>query len=202
MRNLFSLPALLLVILVSGCATTPKEPELPLELRQILWEARYKELQQMNHWQLMGRLGLRVPDQSGSMSVEWLQNQQDFTVYLDGPLGQSLAKIVSNGQGIVVEADGKRYQGRTPEALLFSLTGWQLPVSYLRFWIQGVPVPGIQETSMQLDNKGQLSHLQQAGWTIDYLEYQSQSPVSLPGRIRVKKDDVQMTLVARRWQVK
>ncbi|AMO57776.1 lipoprotein insertase outer membrane protein LolB [Endozoicomonas montiporae] len=202
MRNLFALPVLLLVIMISGCATAPKEPDLPLELRQTLWETRYKELQRMDHWQLVGRLGLRVPGQSGSMSVEWLQNQQSFTVYLDGPLGQSLAKIESSELGILVEADGKRYQGSTPESLLYDLTGWQLPVSYLRFWVQGMPVPDIQQTSMQLDNQGQLSHLQQAGWTIDYLEYQSQSPVSLPGRIRVIKDDIQLTLVARRWQLK
>lgn len=202
MRNLLSLPALLLIILVSGCATAPKEPELPLELRQSLWENRHKQLQQVNQWELMGRLGLRVPDQSGSMSVEWLQNRQNFTVYLDGPLGQSLAKIERSDQGIVVEADGRRYEGRTPEALLYDITGWQLPVSYLRFWVQGMPVPDIQAGSMKLDNRGQLSHLQQAGWTIEYLEYQNQSPVSLPGRIRVVRDNVQMTLVARRWQVK
>ena len=202
MRNLLSLPALLLIILVSGCATTPKEPELPLDLRQSLWEARHKQLQQMNHWELVGRLGLQVPDQSGSMSVEWLQNQQNFTVYLDGPLGQSLARIERSDQGIVVEADGKRYEGRTPEALLFNITGWQLPVSYLRFWVQGMPVPDIQAGAMQLDNQGQLLHLQQAGWMIEYLEYRNQSPVSLPGRIRVVRDNIQMTLVARRWQVK
>ena len=202
MRNLLSLPVLLLVIMISGCTTAPKQPELPLEIRQTLWETRYKELQQLDQWQLVGRLGLRVPDQSGSMSVEWLQNRQDFTVYLDGPLGQSLAKIESTERGILVEADGQRYQGRTAESLLYDLTGWQLPVSYLRFWVQGMPVPGIQETSVQLDNQGQLLQLQQAGWTIEYLEYRKQSPVSLPGRVRVIKDDVQMTLVARRWQVK
>ena len=202
MRNFLSLPVLLLIIMISGCATTPKEPELPLELRQQLWDVRHKKLQQINHWQLMGRLGLQVPGQSGSMSIEWLQNQQDFTVYLDGPLGQSLAKIEQSDSGIVVEAEGKRYQGATPEALLYNITGWLLPVSYLRFWVQGMPVPGGTQIGMQLDNQGRIIQLSQAGWTIEYLEYQNNPPVALPGRIRVKKDKIQMTLVARRWQVK
>lgn len=202
MRNLFSLPLLLLIALVSGCATAPKEPELPQHLKEQLWDARVKELEGINHWRMVGRLGLKVPGQSGSMSVEWLQQQQGYTIYLDGPLGKSLAKIDSSGGKIQVEASGQKYTGQSPEMLLYELTGWLLPVSFLRYWVQGMPVPGVPGTTMKLDNHGQLAQLQQAGWTIEYLEYRKQSPVSLPGRIRVKKDDIQMMLVARSWQVK
>lgn len=201
MRNLFLLPLFLLIVLVSGCATAPQEPELSRQMKEQLRDVRMKELEAVSHWQMTGRLGLRVPGQSGSMSVEWLQNQQDYTIYLDGPLGKSLAKIESSVGEIQVEASGQKYTGQSPEILLYEITGWQLPVSFLRYWVQGMPVPGAPGTTMELDNHGQLVQLQQAGWTVEYLEYQKPSTVSLPRRMRVTKDNIQMTLVARSWQL-
>ena len=171
-------------------------------MKEQLWDTRIKELAAADHWQMTGRLGLKVPDQSGSMSVEWLQKHQDYTIYLDGPLGKSLAKIERDASGIKVEASGQRYTGQTPEVLLYNITGWQLPVSYLRYWVQGMPVPTIPGTAMELDNHGQLSRLEQAGWTIEYLDYRNEAPVSLPSRIRITRGDIQLTLVARSWQLK
>lgn len=207
MRNYFSYFALLLIVMISGCTTVPKEPNLPQAFKEGLWQARLSELKTITQWKMLGRLGLRLPDQSGSMSVEWLQKQQDFIVYLDGPLGKSLAKIEQDALGVVVEASGKRYEGHSPEMLLYELTGWMLPVSYLRYWVQGMPVPEVAGTTMLLDNKGQLQQLQQAGWTIDYLDYEALDykaniPVSLPGRIKIVKNDIEMTLVARSWKLK
>ena len=201
MVNRRFLPVIFLIVVLGGCSVTPEQPDVPLKQRQSLWASRNHQLQQIDHWQMIGRLGLRMGEQSGSMSVEWQQNNNDYVVYLDGPLGKSLARIERNQQGVQVEADGKRYQGQTPESLLYAITGWQLPVSYLRYWVQGRPVPGDNDNTVTLDNRGQLTQLNQAGWTIHYLDYQTVQPVSLPGRIRIEKDDIRMTLVVKHWKL-
>ena len=202
MGNPFNFTWLLLIVLVSGCSTIPKtEVNIPESGRQRLWEARQIQLTQFNDWQLEGRLGLRVPGQSGSMSMEWRQVGEAYTVYLDGPLGQSIAKIEGKPERVQLEASGERYKGQSPEQLLFELTGWNLPVSLLRYWVMGMPSP-VGYSTLKLNNQGNPSLISQQGWTVEYLQYKDFSGVTMPSRLKIRQGEVQATLVARSWRLK
>lgn len=196
--------ALLMIfaLILSGCAIAPKpEKGLSEAQRQSLWQVHQKQLRGLGHWNLKGRMGLRVPGDSGTLSLEWQQNKESYLIYLDGPLGQSVAKISGQPGFVALEASGKRYQDRNPEKLLFELTGWDLPVSLLRYWVMGLPSPESKAIT-QLNNRGYPELIVQKGWQVEYLQYKDFSGVTLPVRIKIRQDGVQATLFARSWQLK
>ncbi|WP_252178968.1 lipoprotein insertase outer membrane protein LolB [Endozoicomonas sp. 4G] len=189
-------------LLLSGCVTAPKpEKGLSEAQRQSLWQAHQKQLKALDHWHLKGRLGLRVPGDSGALSLEWQQNKERYLIYLDGPLGQSVAKINGQPGSVELEASGKRYRDQNPEKLLFELTGWDLPVSLLRYWVMGLPSPG-SRASIRLNNQGYPELMTQQGWQVEYLQYKDFSGITLPARIKVRQGEVEATLFARTWQLK
>ena len=188
MQKLLLIPVLSFLLLLGGCASKPPAPQLSMEQRQLLWESHRQQIMELTSWRLEGRLGLRVPGQSGSMSVDWKQNSHDYTIYLDGPLGQSLAKVQGRDGGVTVEASGEKFSGHSPEQLLRQVTGWDLPVSHLRYWVLGLPDPGAP-FDLMLDNTGNPSVLRQSGWIIEYQLFRPQESVadacpheSSPGR--------------------
>ncbi len=197
--------AVLCFVLVSGCATTPK-PQIVVseQARQQLWQENRQKREQMINWQLTGRMGLRVPGESGTLSLEWLQEKAGYKLYLDGPLGTSVARIEGSQAGITLWADGKKYQGNSPETLLLKLTGWDLPVSLLRYWIVGIPAPKSaqgSEQSLQLNNQGLAEKINQNGWQVEYTAYKNFKGVTLPSRLRVSRGDIKVTLSIRKWLV-
>lgn len=186
---------------LAGCVSTPEpEKELSQAQRQSLWQVHKKQLVALDHWHLKGRLGLSVPGDSGTLSLEWQQNKESYLIYLDGPLGQSVAKINGQPGSVALEASGKRYHDQNPEKLLSELTGWDLPVSLLRYWIMGLPSPE-SHASIQLNNQGHPDLITQQGWQVEYLQYKEFSGITLPVRIKVRQGEVQATLFARSWQL-
>ena len=200
MQKLLLLPALSFLLLLGGCASRPPEPQLNMEQRQLLWESHRQQIMELTSWRLEGRLGLRVSGQSGAMSVDWQQNSSDYTIYLDGPLGQSLARVQGHRDGVTVEASGEKYSGHSPEQLLRQVTGWDLPVSHLRYWVLGLPDPSAP-FDLLLDNSGNPSVLTQSGWVIEYQLFRPQNQLPMPARMKVRQGDIQMTLVTRNWQL-
>ncbi len=193
---------MLFAFLLSGCVTTPKpEKSLSESQRQSLWKSHQLQLGALDSWSLKGRLGLRVPGKSGTLSLEWQQTKNQYLIYLDGPLGQSVAKINGQPGSVELEASGQRYQGQNPESLLFELTGWDLPVSLLRYWVMGLPSPE-SDASIQLNNQGYPALISQQGWQVEYLQYKDFSDITLPVRIKVRQGEVQATLFVRSWQLK
>lgn len=191
--------ALLFAIILSGCSTVPEvAPERSESQKQQLWSQYQEQRQKLVNWSLEGRMGLRVPGDSGSLSVEWLQKDSAYTIYLDGPLGQSIARIEGNESGVLLEASGKRHSGQNPEQLLYQLTGWDLPVSSLRYWVLGLPVPSY-DAKVQLNNDGQASLISQLGWTVEYVKYKEVPEGVMPFRMKVSQGDIQVTLVVSRW---
>ncbi|WP_062266980.1 lipoprotein insertase outer membrane protein LolB [Endozoicomonas arenosclerae] len=189
------------VAFLSGCASTPKpEQALSEQERQARWQFHQQQLAMLDDWNLKGRMGLRVPGQSGSLSLEWQQSTARYRIYLDGPLGQSVAKIEGTEDHVELEASGQKYQGRNPEALLFELTGWDLPVSLLRYWVVGLPSPHSQ-SNVQLNSQGYPERISQQGWQVEYLQYKDFAGITLPARIKVRQGEVQATLVAKSWQL-
>jgi outer membrane lipoprotein LolB len=133
--------------------------------------------------------------------MEWKQLGTYYTIYLDGPLGQAIAKIEGKPEGVQLEASGERYKGQNPEQLLFELTGWDFPVSLLRYWVMGMPSPA-GESTLKLNNQGNPLLINQQGWTVEYLQYKDFSGITMPSRMKIRQGEVQATLVARSWQLK
>ena len=194
--------ALIVMLLLVGCSSvTTIPPELSLSEKERLWQENRQQLELLDTWSLIGRLGLTVPDRSGSMSIEWSQAPQQYSIYLDGPFGQSLAQIQGDRSGVSAKiSDGERVEGPTPEYLMLQLTGWNFPVSNLKFWVKGLPAPG-DDAEVSLNSQGYPQQILQQGWQIDYLSYRPESVGLMPVRLKASNGDVRITLVVRTWQL-
>lgn len=75
---------------------------------------------------------ITTSESSQRLTIYWRQNQQNFEILLNGTLGTSVARLVSDGDAHYIDVPGKSRQfAASPAALLFETTGLKLPVETL-----------------------------------------------------------------------
>ena len=198
--RLNTLLAVALLLLASGCSTfTPREV-LQGQGNAQAWQVHKTQTSQIDGWQISGKLGIRAPQDSGSGTLFWLQRQDYFDIRLSGPLGRGAARLTGREGNVLLEvANQGRYEAESPEALLEEQLGWRLPVSYLFWWVRGLPAPD-SRSRVTLDNDSHLARLEQDGWQLQYLSYVEQNGYRLPERIKLHGTDLDITLVIKDWQ--
>jgi outer membrane lipoprotein LolB len=193
------LALLFLVVAVAGCATAPPAPDTTQ--RQSAWAQRIAELSGQERWQLTARIAVRTPEDGWSASLRWRQSGDAYRVDVWGPLGRTLARLDGGVDGVALRTSDGMYQAPSPEQLLLSELGWQLPVSGMRHWIRGLPSPQGPVDGLELDEIGRPERLQQAGWDVSFPEYQGYGVDALPGRVVLVRDPVHIRLSAEGWGV-
>ncbi|GAB6386500.1 lipoprotein insertase outer membrane protein LolB [Stutzerimonas marianensis] len=197
MRNLLTYALALLLV---GCAglgpqETVEGPGNPQD-----WTAHKARISEIDGWQISGKIGIRAPQDSGSGTLFWLQRQDYFDIRLSGPLGHGATRLTGRPDTVALEVAGQgRFEADSPEALVETQLGWQLPVSNLLWWIRGLPAPD-SRSRIALDSEGRLASLLQDGWDVQYLAYGEEDGYALPTRIKLAGRDLQVTLVVKDWQ--
>jgi outer membrane lipoprotein LolB len=97
-------------------------------------------------------------------------------------------------------SDGKTYNAKSPEQLLASQWRFHLPVSNMKYWIRGIPVPGMAANT-SFDHYGRLNTLTQQGWRIDYLAYTNVGGVDLPERLSITSPTLKVRIIVYQWNV-
>lgn len=193
--------AFTVLLVVSGCV---HQPQIPLGS----WNERQTQLQQLNHWQVTGKLGVRVPGDSGSANLRWRQTAADYTIDLSGPLGSG--RTVINGQQGEVslqQAGEPPHTAATAEELILYSTGWTIPVTQLIYWVRALPAPKQKVTHWEKNAEDQLTLLEQAGWRIQYSQYTAvtsaagNESILLPRRVVAEYGEARLTLIIREWQL-
>ncbi|MHB1187262.1 lipoprotein insertase outer membrane protein LolB [Thiobacillus sp.] len=178
--------AALLALVLGGCAALPPAPpaalEAPLQAR----------------WTLQGRIGVQSGEQSLSGQIHWQHRMERDEVLMTSPLGQGMARIVRDAEGVALERPNQpTRRASDAESLTREALGYALPVAGLTWWVQGHPDPGSAFESTQ-DAGGRIAQLRQNGWVIDYLQYAADAR---PRRMVVTREGLQIRLVADSWQV-
>ena len=182
-----------------GCSLTPQQPDAVGALNQQQWRQHSRALEPINKWELTGKLGLRSPAQSGSAMLTWYQDKNYFDIRLNGPLGQGATRLSGQPGRVRLDISSKgSFVSSSAEALMQHELGWSLPVEYLLSWAKGLPVKKLAFNA-QYDQQSRLAELNQAGWKIEYLDYQSDAPGALPTRMKVQGNQLQLTLVIKEW---
>lgn len=199
MRLRHSLVVLALALL-AGCAGLGPREAVQGTGSPEQWNAHKASLNRIDGWEINGKVGIRAPQDSGSGTLYWLQRQDYYDIRLSGPLGRGAARLTGHpGQVSLEVANQGRYQASTPEELVKAQLGWNLPVSHLVYWVRGLPAPG-SPSKVTLDGDSRLAHLEQDGWSIDYTRYSEQGAYTLPERIKLQGQDLDVTLVIKDWQ--
>lgn len=185
---------------LAGCVTRNSHESVQGNGSPALWQAHKQQLSALDAWQIDGKVGIRAPKDSGSGTLSWLQRQDYYDIRLSGPLGRGAARLTGRPGKVALEVAGQgQFEAATPEELLETQMGWQLPVSHLVWWIRGLPAPDTQST-LTLDTDSRLKNLQQDGWNVEYLSYVEQNGYWLPERVKLHGQNLDVTLVVKDWQ--
>ena len=198
-RPLRSLAFLLLALLLHGCALLqPPSPPPPPAGTQIDWLDHLRSLTLLQEWQLKGKIGVRTRNDGGSAYLDWNQAEDSFYIILSGPLGQGTTIVSGNATGARLEQSDGIFLAESPDQLVQEHTGWHIPIAHLLYWIKGMPAPG-DTPSLTHNALGTLATLQQGGWQLDYDQYSPELGTLLPHKIRIRKDDLKVTLIIKQW---
>jgi outer membrane lipoprotein LolB len=201
MKNLTTtarwLAASAMLALLAGCAAPTTLPDA--ERTAAVWEAQQEQLAALDTWILVGKAGLRTPQESTSANLDWSQHPHYYRMLISGPFGSGRNLLEGReGRFSLTNADG-RFVAETPEALMQEQLGWSLPVSSLSDWIRGLPA-GHSQYQLEHDDSGFPQRLRQDGWDIDYRDWIQVESLWLPRRLIMEYDDLRVTLVVTEWR--
>lgn len=197
MKKIFLL--LTLSLIMTGCSLIPRT-QAPEPTSTTSWEEHQAIINQIDHWNTAGKIGIRTPDDSQSASLSWNQNQQAYNISLKGPLGQGGATISGDQYSSTLEIPGEQpLAAGSPEELLSLRLGWEIPVKDAQYWIKGIPSPNSNYDLTLADNR--LAKLTQQGWDIEYQSYVEGSKTSLPRKLTMTREELKLTLILRNWRI-
>lgn len=198
-------------LVLTACSSQPKPATSGSVMKAAnpegAWAERQRVLAQMQQWQLKGRVGLQLREQSWSFGLDWAQrNSRQYEMQIQNPLtGGLMATVLETGSQVTLKAaDGKVYQDTDAERLLARQLKMNLPLKNLQYWARGLPSPNVAVDAVKLDAAGRPTRLQQAGWVVDYASYEGNGTQALPSKIQLEKasERVKAKLVAKEWKTR
>lgn len=195
----------LLSTLLLGCSSTAIQ--LTGEKRQLAWQNHLRQLNSSPHWSLRGRVALRTDDKGWQANLSWEKSEREQRIQLTGPFGGGMVSLRQNQNGAVLkDSRGNEFADSDTEGLLQQVTGWQLPINGLQYWIRGQAMPD-KTANLELDGRGRLKRLKQNDWDIRYLAYARYGALQLPRRIFMSREvndgsgqKLEIRLALNNWQ--
>lgn len=195
---------LLTVLVLSGCAAPEIRP-VPVDAN-LAWQQRQQVLHNFHSWDLHARIAMHYGNEGGQADLFWAHSFTRNDIRLVGPWGKGLVRLKFDPQSAeLTDNTGQTIPGNDAAILLYQATGWIIPVSKLDTWVLGMPVS--ESAEIHLDKYGRLQSLVEAGWKIEYQEYQFFDNRELPRRLTLSQrgengeQTVSVKLVIGRWQV-
>ena len=185
---------LALGIILSKCSTTT------IDLSNHNWQGQRVLLEKTSDWQLRGRVNVRYQNESYTPRIQWQQQGDNYRIRLWGTFNAGNTLITGEPKLVTMEHDGDSITANTPEELVLDNLGYELPISYLEFWIRSLPAPG-SDAELEFSAQNQLSKIRQDEWEIAYLDMRQFDGVILPRRVEITgpKNDMRLRFVGLSW---
>ncbi len=148
---------------------------------------------------LNGRVSIKHLETRNSAGLHWTHQSQSDEILLLNPLGQTAARVYRDDGNATLDTGDKHYQDVDAGSLMEQVLGWHLPLNGLHHWALGMADPESPAQIERADN-GQISVLHQDGWDVSYLRYADGKPDSLPSRIQLNHEDLQIQLLIDEWE--
>lgn len=187
MKTLMRLSLIIFALLPGGCAllspqtvVRPAQPEL-------------------SPFALNGRIAVKYNGSRDSAGLRWTHRVQTDEILLLTPLGQTAARIFSDARLTTLDDGDKHYENENAELLMQQVLGWYLPLDRLHHWLLGIAETG-NAAQIERNGNGQIAVLRQNGWEVRYLGYAGDKPDSLPKRMQLSREGLQVQLLVDEWE--
>lgn len=195
-RILLSLSFLLILF---GCSSTP-EPIVDVE-----WQAHQQKLQQIQTYQVIGKIGYISPEQRETLNFQWQKSPNKSQLRLTNFLGQTVLSLSMDAKGANVETyDDQKFNAANGQILIYQLTGLDIPIDNLQGWLLGLPT---KADYFKLNENNTLASLDKTSgrqnWHVDYTRYKEFSwqngNIPLPDRMQLTQQQTSIKLVISKW---
>ena len=188
--------AIALFSLVSGCATVA--PPAPVGDRA----AREAELQALQAWSLDGRIAVAAGEDGFSGGFDWVQAGARADISVQGPMGGQAFAIHVEGEQLTLDARGETFTDDEARAFIGDRfgNGNMLPVAEMRYWLVGVPAPGLDHEEAR-DADRRIAELGQSGWRVRYERYEMVGAYELPTRVEMSTEGLRLRVVVSDWRL-
>lgn len=190
-------------LLIGACSSKPTK-----KLTVTDWQTRQSSLAMIDSWSMHARIGLRSQSRSGSATLLWDETPASRKLRLLGPLGGGTIHLQQDNSGVTLQdSKGKRWQAENAAELIYQVTGWQIPVSALRWWVLGLTEPG-SDAEYSLDESQHLVSVRQQGWQVTLGQYNQFGEYQLPTNIVLENESgpedeqyVRARLIIKDWKL-
>ena len=179
------------LLLLGGCSTVPSPATSATSLEQ----SRAK-LRSVRAFTFRGRMAFRADDINYPARFDWDYNAQSERLELTAPLGQgwlTLTRTPTHAQLDTSTGLQRREQGL--DQLLRDIVGFDVPVRALRFWLVGLPAPGVAFEATTND-AGLYSEIVQQGWRVILRDFEVHDELWLPKRLTATRDKLEVRVIA------
>ncbi len=188
-----------------SCATVQQQVKIETpEIEPAGWVVEQKTRQQIQSWEIRGRLGVQTKNEGGSLDIVWKQAQQDFSIHLIAPLGAGSYRVQGDNHGAQIRhPDGTQETVSNIDEVFSSMLGVQLPVNAVKDWIRGLPAESMVIDDIGWNEQGLLKTVKQAGWNVEMKKYIGKK-ILLPHRLYLSRDDdddLAIRLILRQWLI-
>jgi outer membrane lipoprotein LolB len=187
--NAARLLALIWVVCLGGCASLSSRSALAARPAQ----------PESAPFALNGRISVNYQGARHSAGLHWSHQAQSDEILLLTPLGQTVARIASDARHATLDQNEQHYQADDVETLMARVLGWHLPLGGLHYWMLGLPAID-SPAQIERDSHARINLLRQAGWEVRYIDYADARPDSLPSRLQLSREDLQVQLLIDEWE--
>ena len=163
------------------------------------WEELQSKLRTLPSWQMRARLHTENPGGRQTVWVHWRQEGEQYSVRLSDLLGRTALLLEGgDGQALLKRPGQDPVRAASAEEALQHALGWAVPVSQLRYWLLGIPAPGLQTAAQRVES-GVLVELQQFGWHLQFSDYRKVDELRLPDLLQGERDGLRISLTVSHW---
>lgn len=147
-------------------------------------------------------MAFKSPEEKFSATLNWQQAPDQSEFRLSKLIGGTLMLLKEQPGGANLEIDDEIYWDTDASALLNRITGWEIPVNDIRFWITGRLNPNNNgKSNVKKDDTGRIWHIDSPdGWQIHYKNYKIFNGRSLPYNVVIKKQEIELKLRVNDWE--
>jgi outer membrane lipoprotein LolB len=176
-----------------------RPPTIPTDAALLARQAaRERTLGADSEWSLRGRLGVSDGRDSGSGSLEWAQRGDAFRFSVHAPVtGKTWTLSGDAGQATLQGLREQAIEAPDAQDLLLRELGWHVPVAGLTRWVRGLRASPDARITFRAD--GLPAEIDEAGWTVQYLDYDTSRDPALPTRVFAARGEYKVRLAVREW---
>ena len=187
------------MLLLAACAG-PRPRPAPVDAaaleRQSIREQVLRE--RGADWRIEARLAVSSGRDSGSGSLDWVQQGEGFRFTVHAPVAGKTWVLAGKPGHVVLEGLANvPIEGASAERLLERELGWHVPLAELVDWVRAMRAPGPASVRFRAD--GLPERIEQAGWRIEFRDYAMELDPPLPSRVFATRGDHAVRLAIRAW---